>query len=772
MAATSIFFNGRLIRRPGSYSEVDTSGLESVGLGASGIVAILGTSEGGRPVASITETVDIQRFSSPERAQKAFRSGNLQEAAGMVFAPSNDPNIQAGAQQFVSMKVNPALQAAATFANASGNSLVVTAADWGEFTNQISVTIQNGTNQGKLVTVTFEDLVEAVDDIGGDSMFTLLYRPATGDPGASWDTMTADVLASGIRTNATKAMPGRDADVLLAETGTFTAVSANAADTTQTIFVLGLDAATPVVRSVVLNGTTPVTVGDFDGGVLGAWLDASAAGNVNVSETGVNLTITAGNVDTGGVKSAATYTNLGDLITLVADAAAAQDLYVVGRTSAGARNVEAVTLNGTTPVQSAANTIVEVEFWGLGAVPAARTITASATALQSANTVQNTLQKQADFFNARQVANTVTPTQPFGFNYTLVTGLTTLDPATALDLTASAVNIDDPVTGSFTADLFFLVQALNNQFSLVNGAASAGAVGVPDNTTSPVFLTGGSEGTTTFQNWQDALNLLKKIRVNTIVVLTGDPAVHAALKSHCEFMGGIGRSERDGFVGLLNATLTDLPTKDEIKTQIVALNSRHIRACAQNIERFNTAGERTTFTSYFQAVLGAGMQAGSPVGTSLTHKLGNALSATQHQSWNPVDDAEELIESGLLFMEEVENIGRRWVRNVTTNVSSSNIAFTEGSVNEAVNFAVFNFRTNLEFAVGRRGFSGTINATKLIANNTLGLLVDQTVITSFRSLQIELVLDVLDVSVEIAPVIPINFVRSVLHLVNPVLQAA
>ena len=48
--ATSIFFNGRLIRTPGSYSEVNTDALAAVGLGATGIVAVIGTGEGGKPV--------------------------------------------------------------------------------------------------------------------------------------------------------------------------------------------------------------------------------------------------------------------------------------------------------------------------------------------------------------------------------------------------------------------------------------------------------------------------------------------------------------------------------------------------------------------------------------------------------------------------------------------------------------------------------------------------------------------------------------------------
>ena len=125
----------------------------------------------------------------------------------------------------------------------------------------------------------------------------------------------------------------------------------------------------------------------------------------------------------------------------------------------------------------------------------------------------------------------------------------------------------------------------------------------------------------------------------------------------------------------------------------------------------------------------------------------------------------------LVSVATVPKLGRRIVRNVTTHLSTNNIAFTEGSVNEAVNFAVFNFRTNLEFAVGKKGFAGTVTAAQSVAINTLGLLVDETVLTAFRSLDIELIVDVMEVSVEIAPVIPINFVASTVHLVT-IQQAA
>jgi hypothetical protein len=60
--ATGIFFNGRTISVPGSYTEVDATGLEQIGLGAAGIVAVLATGEGGIPVSAITELSELIRF--------------------------------------------------------------------------------------------------------------------------------------------------------------------------------------------------------------------------------------------------------------------------------------------------------------------------------------------------------------------------------------------------------------------------------------------------------------------------------------------------------------------------------------------------------------------------------------------------------------------------------------------------------------------------------------------------------------------------------------
>lgn len=481
MTASSIFFNGRSTSIPGSYTEIDATGLEAAGLGANGIVALIGTAEGGVPITAISSPSELFRVRRPDQARAVFRGGNLREATDMAFAPSSDPQIPGGAQEVVFVKVNPATQGTLELDNAGATVAIdVTSRDYGAFVNDYTVTL------------------------------------ATETPAA---TRRVTIVAEGI--------------------------------------------------------------------------------------TEVFTEITSTNED------------------LVA--AINQSQFVTATLGAGASS------------------------------------------------------------------------------------------GVAADLTATQ-------------------------------------------------LTGGTEGTPVAANWQAALDILRQIRVNTVVPLTADPAVHVATEAHCAFMSGAGRSERDCILGIQNTGLTGPATLTEIKAATSNLGSRHARVFTQNVTRFDTAGVRTVFPPYFGAVLLAGMQAGSAPGTSLTFKSINVLDFSQDSSWNPVDNAEDLIQSGAVILERVQGVGNRIVRNVTTFQGSNNIAFTEASVNEAVNFAAFNFRTNLEFAVGRPGFQNTINAVKGIALNTLGLLVDAGVIVSFRNLTFTLNADVLEVSVELAPVIPINFVKSTIFL--------
>lgn len=842
MGATSIFFNGRLISVPGPYSEVDASGLETVGLGATGIVAVLGTGEGGRPVSDITETKDFLRFSTPEKMQAAFRSGQLHEVASMLFAPANDPNILGGAVEVVAMKTNPATQSTGSLKAGVTPQIDLTSKDFGAFTSQVNVELQDGSTQGKALTIRFEDVTESVDNLGGDGIFTLQYNggsygynTAVGSVNGAGDiSVSATRSGIGLLTDITNPATNNAVEIAGAnQTGAVASITTKSGSLMTLTGLTGMTA-NHVGRNITItgaasganNGTFPIAVylsatsvqitnaagvaNDANNGAI-SWTVSDAGtlvtiyglvGGVPTKETlthnGTN-TVTGATVwDAGGVKAvvcnqllvagtmtvknapggttifsvAAAQLSKGayvcencyvekEALSLTLDAAGVHAVLIWGKDASGAVMAESVTTNGTTPVGTTATAWTQIDVVVASVVPIARTLTVTAVAAKTLATVQNLLRKVEAYFSTKQrtVSGTV-----MGFIFEYGTGDTNFA-VSDLDI-LSNVNVKNPATGTFTADLYAIVAWINQNSQLVEAAVSVGATSVPDNTPAPVYLSGGVEGTALFADYQNALNLLKRINVSSVVDLSGDPAVAAALNAHCAYMCGIGRSERDGFVGLLNSGMTDVPSKSEAKAQVIALNSRHIRAVAQAVERYNTQGERTEFPPPFAAALLAGAQAGAPVGTSLTFKYLNTLGVRQHSSWNPTDDTEEMVRAGIVIVQNIDGVGRRVVRNITTHLSSSNLAYVEGSVNAAVNFAAYSFRTAMEVAVGQRGFAGTLSAARAVALGVLGKLVDENIITSYRALTMTLVLDVLEVSVEMAPIMPINFVPITFHLTN------
>lgn len=755
---TTLFFNGRLTAVPGAYSKVDASALEQVGLGASGIVAIVGTAEGGVPVSAMTGPEDAIRLVAPGKDLDHFRSGDLKEVMPFVWAPSTDADINGGAQEIIAVKVNPATQSTGTLVNSVGNALDLTSKDYGEHTKQINVSVADGTTAGtKLVSIGFEDVLETQDNLAGDTMFSLTYDDGTD----GWDTATGQVIAGGhIVVNGTRTEAGKSADITQPLAASVLTISSDSvADVGILVDIYGLDGGGAVIKeTLTTNGTTDVTGTTSFTSVLAAKARTDPAGTLTLEDDDpVALLTLTSTTPKGGVDGQDMYAN--GVVTVVADGAATQALIVEGYNASGVLVREKFTLNGTTPVVGAV-TFSSITLVALGLVAGGVNVTASAEAARATASVQTTLQKAADFFNAKKTTHG-------GFTFTIVTSLTSFA-LTNLDVMTAAISILDPVVGAFKADLWAVKNWINLNSALISAEFSTGASGgAPSNTASPLFLSGGTEGTTTQSDWQAGLNFLKQLRVNSIVVMSHDAAVHAALKTHIAYMCGPGKNERDGFVGLLNAGGTALPTKAEIKSQIVALNTRHLRAVAQSVTKFNSAGERTTFNPAYAAAHAAGMQAGSEVGVSLTRKFVDVLKFDQDTGWNPLDDANEMISAGLLFIEKIDGVGNRWVRNVTTHLSSDNIAYSEGSVNEATNYAVYNFRTTMEAFVGKKGFSGVEGDVKTEAVNRLGELLDEEVITSWRSLNVSIAsADVLEIAVEIAPVAPINFIPITIHLVT------
>jgi hypothetical protein len=767
MSATSIFFAGRLISIPGSYSDVDASGLAGISLSASGILALVGTARGGIPYTVITGDdvkSQLQVANSPQQPFGFFRSGDLREAAAIAFDPSNDEDIPSGAMQIVFLKANPATQSTATLDNTDGHALVLTSKDYGYHTRQIKIAQGNGTTKGKMYTITFEGTIEVLDDLGGDNFFSLIFL--SGTPGSSYTTVTATLSAASVLASFTIARAGLDSDFpnnVVPGAG-FELASNAAGDNTQTITVYGLSVTNVAqTETLALAGVTIVPSTKTWNSIHGVICSAALAGTVTITRPSGGLIICTlvGATLSRGLWPLVDVSVAGEVLNLVLGGAGTEYVTVVGLATNGSVLVESKQLAGAVPVATT-GTWSRGTYLAVGALGAAKTLTVSASAVKALCAGYDTLQKVADLFNS-------TP----GWTFAMLTGQTSFNPANMDRYTA--VNCKSPANPAFQANIYSIAAALTSQSQFVNGARGTPGTGAPTNTVAAVYLAGGNEGsatpgseatpTATSNDYQAAINLLKKVFVNTVVPVTADPVVHAQAKSHAAYMCGAGRKERDVKVGMLNAGMTDRASKTEIKSQIVNLNSRHVQAVGQSIDRYNTTGDRQTFLAPFMAALVGGMQCGARVGTPLTHKYINALAISQDNTWNANDNAEEMIQAGLCFAETIDGVGRRIVRGITTHLTTSNIAYTEASVNEALNYSVYNYRTTLEIFVGKAGFAGTVTAARGGALQALELLLGVSLI-AYRSLILSMTLDVIETAVEMAPVLPVNFVKSTIHVVT------
>lgn len=335
-------------------------------------------------------------------------------------------------------------------------------------------------------------------------------------------------------------------------------------------------------------------------------------------------------------------------------------------------------------------------------------------------------------------------------------------------LVTPAASSTDAVAFTAKLGLPFVLATSDGNLTAAVTTTAVGRKTVPDNQTKQ--LGGAVDGTATYSDYEAAFTLLRQVRVNHVWVDSADPAVHAALEAHLQYRATLGKSEADGVVGLqgLDGSLDPdgaVPTKFEAKELVAAINSRHVRCYGQNVERFDRTGVRTTMGSGIQAAVAIGMSAGSPIGESLTSKGANVLSVSQDTSWNPFDDSDELIKYGLSFMRNNQDGTVTVVRNTTSYIKDANLVYTEASVNEACNYAIYTYRRSLEVFLGQKGLPRTVNAAFGVATTVLGELVDLEVLVAYKPPRFELTRDILENAVELAPVVPINFASTVAHFV-------
>ena len=308
----------------------------------------------------------------------------------------------------------------------------------------------------------------------------------------------------------------------------------------------------------------------------------------------------------------------------------------------------------------------------------------------------------------------------------------------------------------------------------------------------PLYLAGGSRGISENTDFQAGLDELLKVRCNSVVPLIDQDlsneglgstatvaSVAAQLADHVATARGTGQDkagERGGFQGFVG-------TKDQVIAQANSLNDMDVALVAQNPTVLNALGSLEEFGPRMLAVMAASMRAGvTEVAEPLTHKLVRSSGMTQDASWDPGDltDANEMIINGVLFTETIDGVGTRWVRDLTTWVADDNLAYSEGSVRDAVRFVAYGLRTTLvERFTGKKAAPSTIANVKDAAATFLELtrqddiIVDSTdpttgsTIKAYHNLKVTSSGDTVRINVGIFPVPGINFQLTDIYLQLP-----
>lgn len=149
-------FDGKFYRLPTVAVKTDTSGLTSTALAPGGIVAMIGTAEGGQPNV-------VTRFTDVNSAKSTLRGGDLFKAAEQAWAH--------GAQVIYLTRVGNATQSSLTLTDvASADVMTVTSKGYGSYVNDIKVKVETATVSGSKVTVQFFDsqtnrtTIESIDN--------------------------------------------------------------------------------------------------------------------------------------------------------------------------------------------------------------------------------------------------------------------------------------------------------------------------------------------------------------------------------------------------------------------------------------------------------------------------------------------------------------------------------------------------------------------------------------------------------------------------------
>lgn len=311
------------------------------------------------------------------------------------------------------------------------------------------------------------------------------------------------------------------------------------------------------------------------------------------------------------------------------------------------------------------------------------------------------------------------------------------------------------------ADLQAVIDWINGPTQGFVRAARVAGAGKPPAVADWKFMTGGSDGLTTFDDWAEAFEVLQNADVQWITPVSGDAAIHALADTHAAYMSDVALRERRVICGTLLNT-TDLQAIDAAK----ALNSKRTSLVHIGHYNYDPLGKLVLYPPYITAALISGAFSGVNPGTPLTNKA-IKVRGLERELRNPTD-TDVLINGGVFCVEKVES-GYKVVKSISTWLNDRNYAKVEQSTGWALDFVARRVREALDVLRGAKGGPISLQRAVSIAESALrelakpepqgpGVLVGDALSPAYRNISAQLEGDVLRVQFECSPAIPVNYV--------------
>lgn len=215
---------------------------------------------------------------------------------------------------------------------------------------------------------------------------------------------------------------------------------------------------------------------------------------------------------------------------------------------------------------------------------------------------------------------------------------------------------------SFYSDLQAFIDAVESIQYIGKGNVELAGTDrfVPDNDTVYVYFSGATNGTSTIEDWSDAIDELEKYDIQIISTPSADNDVHTLIADHCTVMSTVSRKkERTCWLGTNKGVSIDngIALAREYNSELVSLVITEANASNP------LTGKSEDITPAMLACKCAGIESAIGVSNSLTNKM---IKVNSFGKKYKTSELNKMIAGGLVTFGENDNGELVCIRSITT----------------------------------------------------------------------------------------------------------